>query len=178
MAKSYESLAGKDGNQSNTWFFEWTILELRTMLGVPDETYPETKHFRQFVVEQPVKEINAAGIGLEIKTEGIKQGRNLKATRFNCKKAALTLPCKRGWGRPKKAATASGQLKLPEGNPKTATLRKEKEQAHLKELYPDEFAVLYAEGLSRLPAWIPKGAQQISAEGYALTMLTVSSNSP
>jgi plasmid replication initiation protein len=140
------------------------------MLGVPDEAYPETRDFRKYVVENPVKEINATGIGLEITTEGIKQGRNLKGIRFDCEKAAPTLPAKRGRGRPKKTVAAS-QLELPEANLKTTKLRKEKELAHLKELYPAEFAELYAEGLARLPAWIPVGAQQISAEGYALTML-------
>jgi plasmid replication initiation protein len=130
-----------------------------------------TLDFRKKVVEEPVKEINAAGVGLEIKTEGIKQGRNLKAIRFDCEKAAPTLPVKRGRGRPKKTAAAASRLELPEANPKTATLRKEKELAHLKELYPEEFAKLYTEGLARLPAWIPEGARQISAEGYALTML-------
>lgn len=171
MAKSYESLAGKDGNQSKTWYFERTVHELRTMLGVPEDAYPETRDFRKKVVEEPVKEINSARIGLEIKTEGIKQGRNLKAIRFDCEKAAPTLPVKRGRGRPKKAAAATGQLELPEVNPKTAKLRKEKELAHLKELYPDAFAELYAEGLARAPAWAPADAQQISAEGYALTVL-------
>jgi hypothetical protein len=38
-------------------------------------------------------------------------------------------------------------------------------------LYPDEFAKLYTEGLTRAPTWDPADAQQISAEGYALTML-------
>jgi plasmid replication initiation protein len=171
MAKSYESLAGKEGNEGGTWYFERPVQELRTMLGVPDEAYPETRDFRKYVVEQPVKEINAAGVGLEITTEGIKQGRNLKAIRFDCEKAAPTLPAKRSRGRPKKTAATAGQLELPEANPKTATLRKEKEHAHLKELYPEEFAKLYAEGLTRAPTWSPVGAQQISAEGYALTML-------
>jgi hypothetical protein len=64
MTKSYESLAGKDGNQNGTWYFEWTLPELRTMLGIPDEAYSETKRFRQKVVEEPVKEINGAGIGM------------------------------------------------------------------------------------------------------------------
>jgi hypothetical protein len=49
-------------------------------------------------------------------------------------------------------------------------LSSRKEQAHLKELYPDEFAKLYAEGLARTLALAPAGAQKISAEGYALTM--------
>jgi plasmid replication initiation protein len=139
IAKSYESLNGKDGNRSNAWYFERTIPELRELLAVPDNTYAETKRFRQFVIENPIKEINNADIGVSIETIGIKSGRNLKGIRFDCKKTERTVRKKKGGKNPAEKPT------LPEPSTKTSGLREEKELEHLKELYPEEFACLYEE---------------------------------
>jgi len=168
MGKSYESLAGKDGNEKDAWYFERSIPEFRYLFGVPDEAYQETKQFRHFVIENPVKEINRAGIGMEITTEGIKQGRNLKAIRLNCKKTPHKTQVKRG--RKKKAETAD-QIELPELSNKPDDSRQEKELEHLKELYPVEFAELYQVELAKGPASIPDGFKQIAAEGSALMQL-------
>lgn len=168
LAKSYESLAGKDGNQNDVWYFERTVEDLRLMLGIPAHTYSETKRFRQKVIEEPVKEINEAGIGVEITTEGVKHGRRLAAIRLNCKKTARKTPVKRGLR--KKAENPTG-LDLPEQRLKTERRREEKEKQHLQELYPEAFAALYEEGLSKTPVWAPEGLRRISAEGYALSKL-------
>lgn len=141
-AVSYSSLKGKDGNQSEAWYFERSIQELRDMLGVPVDAYPETKRFRQKVIEEPVKEINEAGIGLEINTESVKQGRRLAAIRFDCKQTARAVSKK---GRKKAAA----QPELPELSSTAAGQREEKELEHLTELYPEEFAAYYQEELAK-----------------------------
>ncbi|MDR3335781.1 MAG: replication initiation protein [Treponema sp.] len=171
IATSYESLAGKDGNERGAWYYERSVQELRHMLGVSDEAYPETKRFRQKVIEEPVKEINAAGIGLEITTEGIKQGRRLMAIRLNCKKTARKTPARRGR---QKKAEGLGQPDLPEQNPKTDDSRGEKEAQHLKELYPEEFAGMYEAALSQIPV-LDGGAggsfRKMAAEGRALETL-------
>jgi plasmid replication initiation protein len=165
MAKSYESLAGKDGNQSGTWYFERTIPELRQLLAIPESAYPRTNTFREKVVEGPVKELNEAGVGLAITPEGIKQGRNLKSIRFNCNKATRPLTAKRGRGRPKKNQAPDEQLTLPELSPQT---REEKELEHMAELHPLEFAELYADELAaqkkRYGKSISPSGAQISAQ--------------
>jgi plasmid replication initiation protein len=149
MAISYESLNGKNGNHDNTWYFERTVKEFREILGISDDTYKETRDFRKKVIEEPVKEINTAGIGLEISTEGVKQGRDLVAIRLNCTKTSRKLSTK---GRKKNAAKT--QLELPEASPKAVVEREEKELEHLKELYPEEFATLYTDELSK-PSFLP-----------------------
>ncbi|MDR0708100.1 MAG: replication initiation protein [Treponema sp.] len=53
--------------------------------------------FRRKVIEVPVREINEAGIGVEIKSESIKKGRNVVGFRFECKSASRTAGKKR-WG--------------------------------------------------------------------------------
>jgi hypothetical protein len=170
IAKSYESLAGKDGNRHGAWYFERTIPELRQLLAVQPDAYPVTNDFKKKVVEAPVKELNGAGVGVEIQTEGIKQGRNLKGIRFNCVKTARTTAAKRG--RRKKSET-SPPVDLPAPNPKTADNRGEKELEHLQELYPDEFAALYEKALEALPDFGGKaeGFRKIAAAGQAFQAL-------
>jgi plasmid replication initiation protein len=136
------------------------------MLSVPDDSYPETRDFRKKIVEYPLKELNQAGIGLEITTESIKQGRNLTGIRFNCKKVAKKV---RGKGRKKADADS---LELADPNPKTADQRTEKENQHLKERYPDEFAKLYAAELANTPQFLRSGTLgKITAENEVLVKL-------
>jgi plasmid replication initiation protein len=144
ISTSYSSLAGKNGNKDGAWYFEYSVSDLRLILSVPDDAYPQTGNFRRFVIEKTVKEINEAGIGVTITTEGIKQGRNLKGIRFNCEKAKRTTDTSRKHGRSSKKPP----LDVPEPSPKTVDMREEKELQHLKILYPDEFARLYEEALA------------------------------
>jgi hypothetical protein len=162
MAMSYQSLKGKQGNADQRWYFERPIPELREIMGVPKEAYKETHLFKQYVIEKPIKELNKAGIGLEITPEGVKQGRRIVAIRFDCKQALRTAGGKR------RGAKA---VPLHEPNPKTEGMREEKELQHLKELYPDEFAELYETAFAKAPAFIPEGFKQIGAEGSALMQL-------
>ncbi|MDR3170073.1 MAG: replication initiation protein [Treponema sp.] len=168
LAKSYSYLQGHDGNQDNMWYFVYAVEELRLMLSVPDGSYHEKRDLRKYVVEKPLKELNQAGIGLEVTTESIKQGRNLSGIKFNCKKVAKKVSVK-GKGRKK---TSADQLELVDPNPKTADQREEKENQHLKELYPDEFAGLYASELERTPHFLKGGGlSKIAAESEALIKL-------
>ena len=171
MSKSYESLSGKNGNEQDTWYFERTVQEFRQILGLSDGTYKETKHFRKFVIEEPIKEINKAGIGVEITTEGVKQGRRLSAIRLNCKKAVRKTQVKRG--RKKKGETTGvEQIEFADFNTGQLETRQEKEMEHLKELYPEEFETLYAEEL-RKPSFLPPDNEfrRQAAEGIALAQL-------
>ena len=168
MAKSYESLAGKDGNESDTWYFERSVQEFRTMFGVPEEAYQETKRFRQKVIEEPIKEINNAGIGMELTTEGVKQGRKLKAIRINCKTAPRKTTTKKGR---KKKSEGAVQLELPGLSSKNADSKQDKELEHLKELYPAEFAELYEAELSKGRSYASDEIKQMAAEGSALMQL-------
>ena len=166
IAKSYESLKGKDGNRDERWYFERDTDDLRKLLGIPDDVYAETKRFRQFAVENPLKEINQSGVGIEITTESIKQGRKLTAIRFNCQQTARTVSRK---GRKK----AAPPVTLPEPSPKTAKEREEKELEHLMDLYPEEFAALYEAEFAHYAALFPLavGMRQGAAKHNALVKL-------
>jgi hypothetical protein len=138
---SYHSLKGKGGNDDLEWYCERTIPELRKMMGVDDDIFKETKRFRKLVIENPVKEINAAGIGVEITAVCIKKGRYIASIRFECRETPR-------YAIAKHEGKKSAPLELPESHPKIAEKRLEKECQHLRELYPDEFALLYEEELN------------------------------
>jgi plasmid replication initiation protein len=165
MALSYKSHRGKDGNAESAWYMERTLEELRKIFGIGSKEYQEAYVFRRKVIEGPVREINEAGIGIEIKTESIKKGRGIAGFRFECKGASRTAAKKRG----RKAALQA--VELPAGSADAAERRREKELEHLKELYPDEFAGLYAEELAKSPAFMPERAKRIAAESSALEKL-------
>jgi plasmid replication initiation protein len=153
MAISYQSLKGKQGNSDHEWYFERPIPELRKIMGVPQEAYKETHLFKQNVIEKPIKEINQAGIGIEITPEGIKQGRRIVAIRFDCRKTPRT---NRRKGIP-----------VPKKNTKSEDMCEEKGLQSLKELYPEEFTALYEAELAKAPSFIPEALRRVGAEGSA-----------
>lgn len=170
IAKSYSSLQGKDGNHENTWYFERSLQEIREMFGISEKAYPQTRDFRKKVIEEPVKEINNAGVGVEIAIVSIKQGRRLAGIRFNCQQAPHTPKKKRG--RPKKEE--GNQTELPYDDSRETQSREDKELEHLKELYPDEFAELYVNKLKDYPAFgggIGDSFRKTAAERSALEAL-------
>jgi hypothetical protein len=170
IAISYMSLKGKNGNNDQAWYFERSVQDLREMFCISDDIYKENRLFRQKVVEEPVKEINKAGIGIKIIPQGIKQGRNLTGFRFDCEQAPRTVQKKGKSNKSKKIDSI--HLELPEETPKTACDREVKEYQHLKELYPDEFAGLYAEELARASFMPPEsGFRKQAAEAAALCLL-------
>jgi plasmid replication initiation protein len=163
IAMSYRSMQGKGKNPSQTWYFERPVSELRKIMGVKEGTHKETRRFREKVIEAPVKEINQAGLGIEIKPEGIKQGRRLASIRFDCVKIPRTIKGKH--------SGVKEAIPLPDPDYKTEYLLEEKELEHLKELYPAEFAELYEAKLANAPAWLPEALKQTAAEGSAVMQL-------
>jgi plasmid replication initiation protein len=168
MALSYKSYQGKEGNAANAWYIERTLGELRKIFGIKTDEYQENYVFHRKVIEGPVQEINDAGIGVKIKAESIKKGRNIAGFRFECKSVAKTTEKKR------KGRTARAPLVLPEPKPETSESKREKEDQHLRELYPDEFAALYKKNLGELP-WLGSGIgeslRKLTAEEKAMNEL-------
>lgn len=167
IALSFAYLKGKQGNKDGAWYFQWTIEELRLILGVPADAYAETHLFKQKVIDAPIKELNSARLGLTIKIERVKQGRFLVALRFDCEQTPRCLPVK---GKNRKETVAL--LSLPEPNPRMEQERLEKEYQHLKELYPADFAQFYEEALNK-PSPLPRSSliRQGAAEYIAVTQL-------
>jgi plasmid replication initiation protein len=164
MAMSYRSLEGKNGNRAKAWYFERSFPdEIRYIMGIGKEAYKDNHVFKQKVIENPINEINKAGLGLEIKPTTVKQGRRIVAIRFECTSSSRSV---KGKKRGIKEA-----IPLPESVLNTESQQEEKELEHLRELYPDEFTEIYEAELSKAPSYIPNGFRQIAAEGSALLQL-------
>jgi plasmid replication initiation protein len=170
IAMSYRSLAGRGGNQKENWYFERGFPdEIRRLMGVKESAYKDNHVLKQKVIEGPVKEINASGVGLEITPATVKQGNRIVSIRFYCKQTARTVG---GKGKPRGNQTVEAPLALPQTAPKSEQEREEKELEHLRELYPDEFAELYQAALDNCPPFIKQsGSALFFAERRALLEL-------
>jgi len=164
MAMSYKSLAGKNGNQVETWYFERGFPdEIRIIMGVGKETYKDNHLLKQYVIDNPIKEINKAGIGVEIQPTSVKQGRRIVAIRFYCKQAQS--------GTGGRSRRTKELIPLEQIFPRAGDSREEKELDHLKELYPEEYATLYELEMKNAPSYITEELKPIAAEGSALMQL-------
>jgi plasmid replication initiation protein len=151
MAKSYESMAGKYGNKPGEWSYERPIEDFRFILGVSDSEYiSDNYELKRNVFEKPIKEINNAGFGLELRPQPIKTGRKITDIRIQCKK---TTPKVTRRGRKKKAEETIEALELPVENGSLSS-REEKELSRLREKFPGEFAELYAAETAKETKWL------------------------
>jgi plasmid replication initiation protein len=147
IAMSYRSLAGKNGNRGETWYFERNFPDgVRKIMGVEEDAYKNNAELKRNVIEKPVKEINEAGIGLEITPVAVKQGRRIVSIRFIVKPARRAVK-----GRKRSEAV---EPPTPEPDAKAEREREAKELAHLRELYPDEFAERYQAALDSRPEFL------------------------
>jgi plasmid replication initiation protein len=166
IAMSYRSLAGKNGNHNEAWYFERGFPdEIRQIMGVAKNAYKDSYELKRKVIEGPVKEINEAGIGLEITPVTVKQGRSIVAIRFDCKKKPRAV-------KGQKQHKAVELPSPPEPDFRAEQEREEKELSHLREQYPDEFVELYQAALDSRPAFLKKtNSGTVFAEQRALMEL-------
>jgi plasmid replication initiation protein len=166
IAMSYQSLAGKGGNHGEAWYFERGFPdEIRYVMGVAEDEYKDNYELKRKVLEGPLKELNKAGIGLEITPVTIKHGRRIVGIRFDCKKAPRAV---RGKGRKQ----AIELPPIPEPDRKAEQEREEKELEHLRELYPEEFAERYQAALETRPPFLANiSIGEIFAKNRALMEL-------
>jgi plasmid replication initiation protein len=84
LALSYAGFAGKDGNRSGEWYFDKTLDDLRILFQIDKKKYPKTGDFRTYVIDNPLKEINNARMGLWIEPQYLREGKRLMGARFMC----------------------------------------------------------------------------------------------
>jgi hypothetical protein len=85
LAMSYSGFAGQDGNKSGEWYLSYTFTELRKLFGISKFQYSRTGNFRMKIIDNPLGELNATGIGLHIEPEYIRQGRYLVGVQLLCR---------------------------------------------------------------------------------------------
>lgn len=106
VAISYKGFKGKNGNGKNSWFFEYTVEELRKLFDIQDDEYAQIGPFKNIVIELPLKELNAKNIGIQIVCTPMKKGRKIVGFHFDCMEAS--------------AAPRLDSIKVPELEDKSA----------------------------------------------------------
>jgi plasmid replication initiation protein len=92
---------GRQGNPRGRWWYHVETDRLRELLVIGDGDYKRTSDFRRFVVDEPVREINEADIGIHVTVEYHRRRRRLVAFTFHVERVSRDEP------RPVRPATES-----------------------------------------------------------------------
>lgn len=84
IALSYRGFKGKKGNDRNSWFFEYSVEELRKTFDIRDNEYAQMGPFKNIVVDLPIKELNEKNLGIQIVYTPVKKGRKIIGFHFDC----------------------------------------------------------------------------------------------
>lgn len=84
VALSFKGFKGKKGNEKNSWFFEYSVEDLRKLFDIQDNEYTQIGPFRNIVVDLPLKELNERDLGIQIVCTPIKKGRKITGFHFDC----------------------------------------------------------------------------------------------
>lgn len=99
IALSYKGLKGHYGNDKNTWWFSYSLPELRTIFKVTGYTYTGgTQDFLKKIVQSPIQELNRFNQDFQISIQKIqdeKDRRKLASIKFICTQNQQTLAQRR-----------------------------------------------------------------------------------
>lgn len=84
VALSFKGFKGKKGNEKNSWFFEYSVEDLRKLFDIQYNEYTQIGPFRNIVVDLPLKELNERNLGIQIVCTPIKKGRKITGFHFDC----------------------------------------------------------------------------------------------
>lgn len=95
IALSFRGFKGKKGNERNSWFFEYSVEDLRKTFDIQEGEYAQMGPFKKIVVDLPVRELNERNLGIQIVCAPLKKGRKITGFHFDCIDAsdAGKLPC-------------------------------------------------------------------------------------
>lgn len=84
IALSFSGFEGKRGNERNTWFFSYTVEELRRLFQIGDDEYAgRMTNFVTKVIQKPLEEVNQK-TNIDISFAKIRDGRSLQGFAFRC----------------------------------------------------------------------------------------------
>lgn len=88
LIMSWKDKAGADGNAPGCWWYQIEIAHLKKLLMIPETLYagPDgTTNFKRKVIDNPIKKINEAALGVHIDVTYLKKSIYLHAVRFECR---------------------------------------------------------------------------------------------
>ena len=84
VALSYSGFKGKKGNIKNSWFFEYSVEDLRKLFDIQPDEYAQMGPFKNTVIDLPLKELNERNLGIQIVATPMKKGRKIIGFHFDC----------------------------------------------------------------------------------------------
>ena len=84
IALSFKGFKGKKGNIKNSWFFEYSLEDLRKIFDIAENEYTQIGSFKRVVIDLPLKELNEKNIGMQIICTPVKKSRRIAGFRFDC----------------------------------------------------------------------------------------------
>lgn len=157
LAKSYESLSGKNGNKKGEWFFTRSIPDIRQLMGINKSEYILNADLKRRVIEEPIKELNASNLGITIDVTYLRRSRAIDGVYFTCHNTAAPR-------RPRKPAAAPASKPIAEGAA---------ERRQLMERYPAEYATWLAYYSGPGAAELPPAPDGLAALGRLEADMTV-----
>lgn len=91
LALSFSGFEGKRQNKKNSWFFEYSVEQIRQLFQLKDDEYSgRMTNFITYVIKNPLDEV-VEKTNLNITFQKIKDGKNVIGFRFNCSKKIAQL---------------------------------------------------------------------------------------
>lgn len=131
---SYSGNKGINGNKKGTWYFEYSVDQLKQLFSIDKTQYKRTCDFTRRVVYDPCELLNKAKVGFSIDPQPLTRGKKLLGFRFVCTES--------------EAAPRKNLLTRNVSIQEQYELQMQQEEEHreaLKAKYPDEYLKLYEE---------------------------------
>ena len=132
---SYSGNKGINGNKKGTWYFEYSVDQIKQLFSIDKNQYKRTCDFTRRVVYDPIDLLNKAQVGFTIEADPINKGKKLLGFRFICTESEPV---------PRKRITA-GNTTADNDDYEEVIRQEEEHREQLKERYPDEYLELVKE---------------------------------
>lgn len=153
IAMSFSGFKGRGKNSHDGWYVDLEFAEIREMMDIKPHEYKLTTDFKKRVIEGPIREINAAQVGLYIEPDysPFRRGKCLLGVRLICHEVAG-------------------------GDPRPAKMTpSEAAEFDLIEAYPDLYKECLEEAQNEINAdlfgWVKESLRQEAVRGHAIKLM-------
>lgn len=165
IGMSYAGNKGINGNKKDTWYFEYSLDQLRQLFSIDDSKYKRTTDFTRKIVYIPCELLNKAKVGFSIDPQPIKRGKNLLGFHFECT-ASEADPRRRTKGKNSGNSSKDDDLLMQQEQDNIEKLKTRYMAEYLsileeveeeKKKHPEKLIISEIEALNRLQANHPEG---------------------
>lgn len=131
---SYSGNKGINGNKKGTWYFEYSLDQIKQLFSIDKNQYKRTCDFTRRVVYDPIELLNKAQVGFTIEPKALTKGKKLLGFRFICFESE-----------PAPRKTLIAKITSDQEEYEEEIRLEEEHREELKEKYPDEFLQILEE---------------------------------